>query len=775
MATSPVSESKRSEVGELRSLLRSPEVQRDPRRYLQAVQKVIACMTLGIDVSKLFSEMIMAGATQDPVQKKLVYLYLSNYAESNSELALLTVNTLQKDGQDRNPMVRGLALRSMCSLRIPNVLEYLREPLQAGLADRSAYVRKIAVLGIVKIFYIAPDFISELNLVDVLYQMLRDKDPQVVCNCISALNEILSEEGGMVVNTKIAHYLLNRLRDFSEWGQCQLLELLLRFHPSSEDEVFDMMNVLDDRLRHSNCGVVLGSIRLFLHLTEDMSNIQQDVYERIRTPLLTFLGSSSPELVYTCLQHVQLLLARQPDMFSSDYQTFFCRYNDPPYVKMKKLEVLTELCNIDNAQNVVEELGETATDVNVMVAGKAIQAISQIALCLSARANTCVDKLLSLLTMEIDHITSEALVAMTNILRKFDDMVEVILPQLPDDLTSISDPEGKAALIWILGEYGESLPNTPYILEEQVQSVGEESSSAIKLQLLTAVTKMFFKRPPECQEMLGRLLEHAIDEEGDMDVHDRGMLYYRLLKHDVKEAQRVICGQTKMVATENTVIPRLTLFPEFNTLSVMYGELSSSFITQESPYVLGAASTRQGAETYFEKAPETSSLKAGGGAGPSPQQSPRTTRQEKSSPDKADFLLDISPPKPNVPPPILLNPSASMTAGDFEKHWLSMPTNHEMQLQLQYVPPLKELERALASRFVMTMATSAPDQPVVKLFFYAQNVSTLHLFLVEANITIAEAKMTFSLKCEKPGQASAFIQHFLQTLMANNWLSQQQQ
>ena len=45
-----------------RSALRSPEVQRDPRRYLQAVQKVIACMTLGIDVSKLFSEMIMVRA-----------------------------------------------------------------------------------------------------------------------------------------------------------------------------------------------------------------------------------------------------------------------------------------------------------------------------------------------------------------------------------------------------------------------------------------------------------------------------------------------------------------------------------------------------------------------------------------------------------------------------------------------------------------------------------------------------------------------------------------
>lgn len=55
-----------------------------------------------------------------------------------------------------------------------------------------------------------PPSLIELNLVDILYQMLRDKDVQVVSNCISALNEILASEGGMVMNAKIAHYLLNR-------------------------------------------------------------------------------------------------------------------------------------------------------------------------------------------------------------------------------------------------------------------------------------------------------------------------------------------------------------------------------------------------------------------------------------------------------------------------------------------------------------------------------------------------------------------------------------
>lgn len=45
--------------------------------------------------------------------------------------------------------------------------------------------------------------------------------------------------------------------------------------------------------------------------------------------------------------------------------------------------------------------------------------------------------------------------ASADILRKFDDMIEVILPQLPTTFDSIVDAEGKAALIWILGEYGE--------------------------------------------------------------------------------------------------------------------------------------------------------------------------------------------------------------------------------------------------------------------------------------------------------------------------------
>eukprot|EP00061_Rhincodon_typus_P013337 g39649.t1 len=102
-------------VKELRRSLCNPNVQADRLRYRNVVLRVIRYMSQGLDVSGLFMEMVKAGATLDIVQKKLVYLYMCTYAALKPNLALLAINTLRKDCTDPNPMVRGLALRSMCS------------------------------------------------------------------------------------------------------------------------------------------------------------------------------------------------------------------------------------------------------------------------------------------------------------------------------------------------------------------------------------------------------------------------------------------------------------------------------------------------------------------------------------------------------------------------------------------------------------------------------------------------------------------------------------
>jgi vesicle coat complex subunit len=41
--------------------------------------------------------------------------------------------------------------------------------------------------------------LAGLDLTDTLYDMLRDRDPQVVVNTIHALNEIFAHKGGMLI------------------------------------------------------------------------------------------------------------------------------------------------------------------------------------------------------------------------------------------------------------------------------------------------------------------------------------------------------------------------------------------------------------------------------------------------------------------------------------------------------------------------------------------------------------------------------------------------
>lgn len=77
---------------ELRS--RFSNILQDKRK--DAVKKVIAAMTVGKDVSSLFTDVVNCMQTENLELKKLVYLYLINYAKSQPDLAILAVNTFVK-------------------------------------------------------------------------------------------------------------------------------------------------------------------------------------------------------------------------------------------------------------------------------------------------------------------------------------------------------------------------------------------------------------------------------------------------------------------------------------------------------------------------------------------------------------------------------------------------------------------------------------------------------------------------------------------------------
>lgn len=55
-------------------------------------------------------------STRDVTFKKVVYGFVAQYGRTNEELCILSINTLHQDCADPDPIVRSLALRTLCSL-----------------------------------------------------------------------------------------------------------------------------------------------------------------------------------------------------------------------------------------------------------------------------------------------------------------------------------------------------------------------------------------------------------------------------------------------------------------------------------------------------------------------------------------------------------------------------------------------------------------------------------------------------------------------------------
>ena len=140
---------KSSELSELQFELNSHKA--DERK--EAAKQVIAMMTIGKDVSSLFPHMVKCMETQSIELKKLVYLYIINYAKSKPDLTIMAVNSFQKDSREKqNPLMRALAVRTMGCIRIERITEYLCESLKDCLDDVDPYVKKTAATAVAKLY-----------------------------------------------------------------------------------------------------------------------------------------------------------------------------------------------------------------------------------------------------------------------------------------------------------------------------------------------------------------------------------------------------------------------------------------------------------------------------------------------------------------------------------------------------------------------------------------------------------------------------------------------
>lgn len=582
---------KKGETYELRSGL----VSQYASERKEAIQRTIQAMTLGKDVSALFPDIMKNLATHDIEQKKLVYLYLMNYAKSHPELCILAVNTFVQDSADPNPLVRALAIRTMGCIRVDKMVDYMDGPLRKTLADDNPYVRKTAAICVAKLFDLAPETAVEEGFLQTLQGLMSDSNPMVVANAVSALAEIQDRDPStncFVINSHILGKLLSALNECTEWGRVTLLTSLAEY-TADGDEGTHIVDRVVPQFQHANPSVVLAAVKCVLaHLHTQSEENREILLRKISPPLVSLVGSSSPpEVQYVSLRNIRLILQKYPQLLSRDLRVFFVKYNDPAYLKMEKLEILVRVANDSNSGQLLAELKEYALEVDIDFVRRAVRAIGQLAIKIPSSAEKCVSLLLELLDTKINYILQEVVIVFRDILRRYlpggvadaaisSQVFAPVIPLLCENMDEIDEPEAKAAIIWILGEYVDQVPEVADILGSITPQFLEESTT-VQLQLLTAVVKLYVKKPDQGQRLIQETLNTATSSSDNADIRDRAYIYWRLLSSDTSFAQSVVGAEKPPIAS---IIPEVQpalldeLLRELGTLASVYHRPASTFM-----------------------------------------------------------------------------------------------------------------------------------------------------------------------------------------------------
>ena len=338
---------------------------------------------------------------------------------------------------------------------------------------------------------------------------------------------------------------------------------------------------------------MLSAVKVILKnitLIHDMK-VAVPVVKKLAPPLVTLL-SAEPEIQYVALRCINLVIQKLPEVLEHEVRVFFSKYNDPIYVKIEKLEIIVQLAREETVDQVLLELKEYATEVDVDFVRRSVRAIGRCAIAIESAAERCVNVLTELIETRVSYVVQEAVIVIKDIFRRYPNRYESIISTLCENLDSLDEPEARASMVWVIGEYAERIDNADEILEQFLESFPEEPSM-VQLQLMTAAVKLFLKKPSERpQQLIQLVLTYSTQETDDPDLRDRAFIYWRLLSTDPDVAKKIVLAEKPVIEDRKRQLDPVllgVLLEELGSLSSVFHKSSASFVKKGRDRVISEA------------------------------------------------------------------------------------------------------------------------------------------------------------------------------------------
>ncbi|KAF9433376.1 AP-3 complex subunit beta-2 [Entomortierella beljakovae] len=564
------------------------------KEKLDGLKRLIAMISKGRDVSEFFPDVVKNVASESLEVRKLVYIYILRYAEQEQDLALLSINTFQKDLSDKNQLIRAMALRVMSGIRVPVISPLVILGIKKCVTDLSPYVRKIAAHAIPKCYQLDPA--QKDSLIDIISTMLGDNSTFTIGSVIMAFDQVCPDRLDLIHPQY--RKLCRMLVDMDEWGQITAMDLLLRysrtqflnpigklstvpvtrakkeksvvksFYSDDDSDVSHHSNrdsdSSDDEENHAvdpdlafllkcalpllqsrNSQVVLSVAKLYMHLAP-----VEESY-KIARPLIRLLRSHR-EIQFVVLNNIVAIASDRPYIFDQHYQHFFVRSTDPVFIRNSKLDILTMIASDNNITFILRELQEYVKSSNKDFVTQAIEAIGRCASNIPAMAESCLGGLLKLSLSKSDSVVAQSVVAIRKLLQQRQgDNIGMII-QLTKSLDEITEPLARANIFWLTGQYSSQLTTVaPDVLRKAAKSFSSENETS-KLQILTLGGKLVAQEGTS-SKVVGLLFQYILNMaryDLDYNVRDRAR-FLKALVYGNQKTPKDLADSTELEGNEN--------------------------------------------------------------------------------------------------------------------------------------------------------------------------------------------------------------------------------
>ncbi|PRD34080.1 UNVERIFIED_CONTAM: AP-3 complex subunit beta-1 [Trichonephila clavipes] len=461
---------------------------------LEAMKRIIGMIAKGKDASDLFPAVVKNVVSKNIEVKKLVYVYLVRYAEEQQDLALLSISTFQRALKDPNQLIRASALRVLSSIRVPVIVPIMMLAIRDAVNDMSPYVRKTAAHAIPKLYSLDPE--QKDQLIEVLEKLLSDKTTLVMGSAVMAFEEVCPERIDLI--HKNYRKLCNLLVDVEEWGQVIIINMLIRY---ARTQFVD-----------PNKYVVMGVVQLYYYLAP-----RSEV--NIVAKALIRLTKSHREIQSVILSTIATLTTRYKGMFEPYLKSFFVRSSDPTHIKLLKLEILTNLATEGNSY-------VSSSDMEFV--GATVQAIGRCASSISEVTDTCLGKLVSLLSNRNEIIVAESVVVIKKLLQMQITEHKDIIIDMSRLMDRITVPMARASILWLIGEYADKVAKiAPDVLRKVAKTFSNEKD-IVKLQTLNLAAKLYLINSKQTN-LLVQYVFNLAKYDTNYDIRDRARFLRQLI------------------------------------------------------------------------------------------------------------------------------------------------------------------------------------------------------------------------------------------------------